>query len=82
MRQCSGANGESHSTGRLQVIDLALRECAGMLLETRACGAALEGRQRIVCGSRRCRDARFKRTNPDGYAVPEARKVERRKADS
>jgi hypothetical protein len=44
------------------------------------CGAELTGMQRITCGSRKCRDARFKRTNPEGYARWEAAKVERRRA--
>lgn len=43
------------------------------------CGAPLEGRQRVTCGARRCRDARFKWTNPDGYAKREAAKVARRR---
>jgi hypothetical protein len=43
------------------------------------CGSELEGRQRVVCGSSRCREARLKRTNPEGHAKREARKVERRR---
>jgi hypothetical protein len=48
-----------------------MRECS-------ECGAELEGRQRVVCG-RRCRDYRYKRLHPEGYAAREARKVERRR---
>jgi hypothetical protein len=43
------------------------------------CGKALEGQQRITCGSARCRDARFKRLQPESYAAREAAKVERRR---
>lgn len=43
------------------------------------CGDPLEGRQLVICGKRRCRDARFKRLNPEGYEAREARKVERRR---
>ena len=43
------------------------------------CGAELSGRQRVTCGTRRCQDSRFKRTNPDGYAKREATKVARRR---
>jgi len=44
------------------------------------CGVALEGRQRVTCGSSRCRDARFRRLHPESYAARERAKVERRKA--
>jgi len=43
------------------------------------CGAELEGRRRVICGSSRCRDARFRRTNPEAYAERERAKVERRR---
>jgi hypothetical protein len=43
------------------------------------CGVELVGRQRVTCGTRRCQDSRFKRTNPDGYAKREAAKVARRR---
>ena len=43
------------------------------------CGDPLEGMQRVTCGSRRCREARFKRTNPESHAKREAAKVERRR---
>jgi endogenous inhibitor of DNA gyrase (YacG/DUF329 family) len=43
------------------------------------CGAPLEGRQRVICGANRCRDAQFKRLHPESYAEREARKVERRR---
>jgi hypothetical protein len=43
------------------------------------CGAELEGRQLVICGSRRCRDARFKRTNPEAYAARERAKVAHRR---
>lgn len=43
------------------------------------CGGPLEGRQRVVCGSARCRDATFRRLHPDAYAAREAAKVERRR---
>lgn len=43
------------------------------------CGVELEGLQRVTCGERRCRDARFKRTNPEAYAAREAAKVVRRR---
>ncbi len=43
------------------------------------CGVELEGRQRLMCGSSRCRDARLKRVNPEAYARREAAKVERRR---
>ena len=43
------------------------------------CGDELEGRARVTCGTRKCRDARFKRLNPEGYAERERAKVERRR---
>jgi hypothetical protein len=43
------------------------------------CGIELEGRQQLTCGSRSCRDKRFKRTNSEGYAKREAGKVARRR---
>ena len=43
------------------------------------CGTELKGRHRVTCGSRRCRDARFKHTNPEAYAERERQKVERRR---
>jgi hypothetical protein len=43
------------------------------------CGKALEGKQRVTCGSSRCREQRFRRLHPEAYAAREARKVERRR---
>jgi hypothetical protein len=43
------------------------------------CGERLEGRQRVSCGSSRCREARFRRLHPEAYATRETRKVERRR---
>ena len=43
------------------------------------CGTVLEGRQRVVCGATRCRDARYRRLRPEAYAEREAWKVERRR---
>ena len=43
------------------------------------CGEPLEGRQRVVCGSR-CRDRRYARLHPESHAERERRKVERRRA--
>lgn len=43
------------------------------------CGAELEGRSRVCCGASKCREARFKRENPEAYAAREAAKVERRR---
>jgi hypothetical protein len=43
------------------------------------CGELLEGRQRIICGASRCRDARFRRLHPEAYAERERAKVERRR---
>jgi hypothetical protein len=43
------------------------------------CGAELEGRQRVTCGSAKCREARFKRLHPESYAKREAAKVDRRR---
>jgi hypothetical protein len=42
------------------------------------CDAQLESLQRVVC-SRRCAEARFKRTNPEADVERERRKVERRR---
>jgi predicted amidophosphoribosyltransferase len=44
------------------------------------CGLELEGRHRVTCGSAKCREARFKRLQPESYAAREAAKVERRRA--
>jgi len=44
------------------------------------CGRALEGRQRVTCGSNRCRAQRFKRLRPVAYAERERQKAERRRA--
>lgn len=44
------------------------------------CGIELVGRLRFTCGTNRCREARYKRTNPEAYAAREARKAERRRA--
>lgn len=43
------------------------------------CGEPLEGGKRVVCGERRCKEARFKRLNPEAYAAREAAKVARRR---
>jgi hypothetical protein len=43
------------------------------------CGVELEGRSRVCCGSSKCREARFKRLQPEAYAAREAAKVERRR---
>jgi hypothetical protein len=43
------------------------------------CGVALEGRQRVTCGSAGCRDRRFARLRPDAYRERERAKVERRR---
>lgn len=43
------------------------------------CGAMLKDRQRVVCATNRCRDARRKRLNPEKYAAREAAKVARRR---
>jgi hypothetical protein len=43
------------------------------------CGELLEGQARVCCGKSKCREARFKRTNPEGYAAREAAKVVRRR---
>lgn len=43
------------------------------------CGAQLEGRQRVTCGSSSCREARFRRLHPESYARREAAKVKRRR---
>jgi hypothetical protein len=43
------------------------------------CGEPLEGRQRVTCGSSKCREARFRQLNPESFAAREARKVERRR---
>ena len=58
------------------------RAAAGRVLVERVCsecGAVLEGRQRVTCGTSRCRDARFKRLRPEAYAERERAKVERRR---
>src|SRR3954447_21949139 len=36
------------------------------------CGAELEARQRVTCGKSKCREARFKRLQPESYARREA----------
>jgi hypothetical protein len=43
------------------------------------CQKRLEGRQRVTCGSRRCREARFRKLQPASYAERERLKVIRRK---
>jgi hypothetical protein len=43
------------------------------------CGVELEGRHRVTCGSAKCREARFKRLQPESYARREAAKVDRRR---
>lgn len=43
------------------------------------CGVELEGRHRVTCGSAKCRDARFRRLQPESYASREAAKVDRRR---
>jgi hypothetical protein len=43
------------------------------------CDRPLERRQRVTCGSSRCREARFRRLHPEAYARREAAKVERRR---
>jgi hypothetical protein len=43
------------------------------------CGAPLGGRQRVVCGKRRCVDARYRRLHPEAFAERERRKTERRR---
>lgn len=44
------------------------------------CAELLEGRQRVTCGSSRCRDRRYARLHPESYAKREAAKVVRRRA--
>ena len=64
------------------------RAPAGLMSEARRraiaeacaeCGVELEGRQRVTCGTSKCREARFKRLHPESYARREAAKVERRR---
>ena len=43
------------------------------------CGNPLEGQQRVVCSKRRCRDARWRRLNPEAYQERERKKVIRRR---
>jgi hypothetical protein len=43
------------------------------------CGRELERRQRVTCGSSKCREARFRRLQPESYAKREVRKIERRR---
>ncbi len=43
------------------------------------CGAELEGRQRLTCGSAGCKDRRFKKLHPQSYAEREREKVIRRR---
>jgi hypothetical protein len=50
------------------------------LTECSECGDPLAGRQRVICGTARCRERRFKRLHPEAYAERERKKVERRRA--
>ena len=49
------------------------------LTECQECGDPLTGRQRVICGTARCRERRFKRLQPEAYAERERQKVERRR---
>jgi hypothetical protein len=43
------------------------------------CEVELEGRQRVCCGSAKCRERRFRRLHPEEYAERERQKVIRRR---
>jgi hypothetical protein len=43
------------------------------------CGCELEGKERVCCGTSKCREARFRRLRPESYARREAAKVDRRR---
>jgi hypothetical protein len=43
------------------------------------CGEPLPQGHRVTCGKSKCREARFKRLQPENYAAREAAKVERRR---
>jgi hypothetical protein len=49
------------------------------LTEYSECGDPLTGRRRIICGTARCRERRFRRLHPEAYAERERQKVERRR---
>ena len=55
-----------------------LRRPGRLVAECSECGGLLEGRRRVVC-SGRCKDARFRRLNPEAWAERERRKVEWRR---
>jgi hypothetical protein len=43
------------------------------------CGCELEGRQRVTCGSSKCKEQRFRKLRPESYERREKAKVERRR---
>lgn len=43
------------------------------------CGEPLEGRSRVVCLRRRCKERRWRRLNPEAYQDKERKKVVRRR---
>ena len=44
------------------------------------CGENFAGRKdRLLCGRRRCKDARYRRLHPDAYRAKQRRKAQRRK---
>jgi hypothetical protein len=59
---------------------LAYREAHPLLVRACSeCGEEIVGRGRVTCGKRQCKDARWRRLNPEAYAAGERRKVERRR---
>jgi hypothetical protein len=69
---------------RERLLDLAAQKRGGaravVLPACSECGGELEGRQRLTCGSVKCRERRFRRLRPEAYAERERQKVIRRRA--
>jgi hypothetical protein len=89
-RRYAAAGGEERARARAyyfehreEILDRAAAKRGGSRrpVETACseCGEPLLPGKFVVCGKSKCRDARFRRTNPEGYAAREAAKVVRRR---
>ena len=79
---CRACSGESTKRWRERNADKLRRpRVSPSKLECAECGASFEGRKdRLLCGSRRCKDRRYARLHPEALRAKRRRKDQRRRA--
>lgn len=83
-KECERKRGRAYyAANRERILEAAVRKRgrprSPERTECSECGEPLEVRQRVCCGSSKCREQRFRRLQPEAYAAREAAKVERRR---